>query len=156
MKPSSGVKPPMPSISRSPFSLELTGICGRLRARVRSASSAGPDRSNGLSGPPPWGFTSFDTGVFTRNLLECGRQTRLTCRPVSIYPFILCMDKGRRGVQFGAPYIFILWKIFRRCRHACAAPLLPIIQHISATMLRDIRSFNYQKNAAACIDTAHH
>jgi len=52
----------MPSISRSPFSLELTVICGRARARVRSASSAGPDRSNGLSGPPPWGFTSFDTG----------------------------------------------------------------------------------------------
>ena len=53
MKPSSGVKPPMPSMMRSPFSREDTRSCGSARARANSAFSAAPSSSKGLSEPPP-------------------------------------------------------------------------------------------------------
>src|SRR5438105_1500316 len=59
MKPSSGVKPPMPSITRSPFSREVTrkrgSVCAR---RVSSASSSRPTCS-ARSPQPPWGATSM-------------------------------------------------------------------------------------------------
>ena len=57
MNPSSGVKPPMPSMMRSPFSRELTRSAGSERERARSAASASPAGIRGLSEPPPWGGT---------------------------------------------------------------------------------------------------
>ncbi len=61
MNPSSGVKPPMPSMIKSPRSRELTGTCGSARARSRSACSAGPSSSKGFRLPPPCGETSLDS-----------------------------------------------------------------------------------------------
>src|SRR5215813_6891668 len=57
MKPSSGVKPPMPSMTRSPLSRELIRIDRSDFARDRSAASASPVRASGLSPPPLWGET---------------------------------------------------------------------------------------------------
>src|SRR5437879_3393844 len=57
MKPSSGVKPPIPSMMRSPFSRELTRTVRRLRARAHSAASASPESIRGLRTPPPCGGT---------------------------------------------------------------------------------------------------
>src|SRR5438445_783951 len=57
MKPSSGVKPPIPSMMRSPFSRELTRTVRRDRARAHSAASASPESIRGLREPPPCGGT---------------------------------------------------------------------------------------------------
>src|SRR6267378_404233 len=57
MKPSSGVKPPIPSMTRSPLSRELTRTVRRDRARKHSAASASPESISGLRGPPPCGGT---------------------------------------------------------------------------------------------------
>src|SRR5438309_132516 len=57
MKPSSGVKPPIPSMMRSPFSRELTRTVRRVRARAHSAASASPESIRGLRKPPPCGGT---------------------------------------------------------------------------------------------------
>jgi hypothetical protein len=57
MKPSSGVKPPSPSITRSPFSREPTVSFGSFAARVRSRERSGSSRSRGLRPWPPWGGT---------------------------------------------------------------------------------------------------
>ena len=57
MKPSSGVKPPMPSMTMSPFSRELTVSRGSVAARRRSASSAAPARRSGRRSRPPCGST---------------------------------------------------------------------------------------------------
>ena len=62
MKPASGVKPPMPSMIRSPFSRELTRSLGSDAARARSAASASPASIRGLSDPPPCGLTSPGIG----------------------------------------------------------------------------------------------
>ncbi len=55
MKPSSGVKPPMPSMMRSPFSRELTVSRGSLRARACSAASASPASARGSQRAPAVG-----------------------------------------------------------------------------------------------------
>ncbi len=47
MKPSSGVKPPMPSMMMSPFSRELTGSVGSVAARRFPSASASPCSSRG-------------------------------------------------------------------------------------------------------------
>src|SRR5712691_8670880 len=57
MKPSSGVKPPIPSMTRSPFSRELTRTVRKDRARSHSAASASPESISGLRRPPPCGGT---------------------------------------------------------------------------------------------------
>ncbi len=57
MNPFSGVKPPMPSMIRSPFSRELTLTRGKPSASSRSAASASPSSNKGLSSPPPCGLT---------------------------------------------------------------------------------------------------
>src|SRR5712691_6218590 len=57
MKPSSGVKPPIPSMTRSPFSRELTRTVRSDRARAHSAASASPESISGLRRPPPCGGT---------------------------------------------------------------------------------------------------
>src|SRR6266850_7912031 len=57
MKPSSGVKPPIPSMTRSPFSRELTCTVRKDRARSHSAASASSESISGLRGPPPCGGT---------------------------------------------------------------------------------------------------
>ena len=58
MKPSSGVKPPMPSMMISPASRELTFSRGSVVARARSDSSAPPWSRSGLRALLPWGLTS--------------------------------------------------------------------------------------------------
>ena len=57
MKPSSGVKPPMPSMTMSPRSRELTGTRGSVDARWRSRSRSPAASSSGFSSAPPWGGT---------------------------------------------------------------------------------------------------
>src|SRR3569623_673497 len=69
MKPSSGVKPPMPSMMRSPVSREEIITLGRVSARRRSAARASPSNNSGFSVSAPWGWTSVD--MFIR-LLEMG------------------------------------------------------------------------------------
>src|SRR5690606_31509048 len=58
MKPRSGVKPPMPSMIRSPTSRELSRTWGRAAARSRTAASTSPSSSRGCSASAPWGFTN--------------------------------------------------------------------------------------------------
>jgi hypothetical protein len=58
MKPASGVKPPMPSITRSPFSRDVTRRRGKDSARLRSAAMFGSSISSGRRPAPPWGGTS--------------------------------------------------------------------------------------------------
>ena len=59
MKPSSGVKPPMPSITMSPASREETCTTGNRPARSRAAASASPSSIRGRRDAPPCGRTSF-------------------------------------------------------------------------------------------------
>ncbi len=67
MKPSSGVKPPMPSMIRSPSSRELMTTLGSVAARACSARKTSPASSSGFSSPPPWGLTNLDM-AFLENL----------------------------------------------------------------------------------------
>jgi hypothetical protein len=71
MKPSSGVKPPMPSMTMSPRSRELTRRLGIVAARARSAAASAPPSSNGRRSPPPCGRTNG----FTAPSLDSGPQT---------------------------------------------------------------------------------
>ncbi len=58
MKPSSGVKPPMPSMMMSPFSREHTRNRGNVAARRRSAAISSAGSSRGRNSPPPCGWTN--------------------------------------------------------------------------------------------------
>src|SRR5438093_4422763 len=75
MKPSSGVKPPIPSMMRSPFSRELTRTVRRVRARAHSAASASPESIRGLRKPPPCGGTRSGKlfSLLERRSREAGR-----------------------------------------------------------------------------------
>src|SRR2546425_4850863 len=75
MKPSSGVKPPIPSMTRSPFSRELTRTVRGVRARAHSAASASPESIRGLRKPPPCGGTRSGKlfSLLERRSREAGR-----------------------------------------------------------------------------------
>src|SRR5882762_5105861 len=75
MKPSSGVKPPIPSMTRSPFSRELTRTVRKDRARAHSAASASPESISGFRGPPPCGGTRSGKlfSLLERRSREAGR-----------------------------------------------------------------------------------
>src|SRR3989344_1774944 len=60
IKPSRGVKPPMPSMMRSPVSREAIRTLGSDCARCFSSVSAAPCSRRVFSSPPPCGLTSLD------------------------------------------------------------------------------------------------
>ena len=60
MNPSSGVKPPMPSMIRSPRSRELRVIFGNASAAASALSRSAPSSNRMFSVSLPWGFTNCD------------------------------------------------------------------------------------------------
>ena len=60
IKPSKGLKPPMPSITTSPSSLEEQVIFAKDSALDNSADNASPDNANALIVSLPCGGTNFD------------------------------------------------------------------------------------------------
>ena len=60
IKPSNGLKPPIPSITTSPSSLEEQVIFAKDSALDNSAVNASPDNANALIVSLPCGGTNFD------------------------------------------------------------------------------------------------
>ncbi len=77
MKPSSGVKPPRPSMTRSPFSRELTRSLGRDCARFSSCAARCGFACRGFRPRPPCGLTrpgmAFPPHVTRCPTLACAR-----------------------------------------------------------------------------------
>src|SRR3990167_9575754 len=63
MKPSSGVKPPMPSMIRSPVSREDSFTWSNLAAAAWALARASPSSRSVFNTSLPWGFTSFDMAL---------------------------------------------------------------------------------------------
>src|SRR5687768_17627471 len=81
MKPSSGVKPPMPSMMRSPRSREVMRTLGSVRARALSSTRDSPVRMSGLSPEPPCGATRA-TRLFSEPLFAQLDEAQLARRQV--------------------------------------------------------------------------
>ena len=99
MKPSSGVKPPMPSMMMSPRSRELTRTRGMAAARARSRSSSTPSSSRGLSSAAPCGRTRLFIGA-----LRPGRSSPAFCpRLLRTVDRRAAMGHGGKSRESSAP-----------------------------------------------------